>query len=94
MALPAIASRVARKVFRDARGRFVSKQKYDLIQRRSKITGRFLSKQGAALERQRSAWLTQKLGRAPAGQDWVKIADKYADRFGDLTREMNKEIGQ
>ena len=38
MVLPAIASRVATKIFRDAKGRFISKAKHELRQRTSKIT--------------------------------------------------------
>jgi len=92
MALPAIASRVAQKLFRDARGRFISKKKYDLLKRTSKITGRFLSKENALLERQKNAWLTNVLGRPPAGQEWIKIAAKYADRFSDLLQDMSREL--
>ncbi len=96
MVLPAVASRIAsgaaRKLFRDARGRFISKKKYDLLKRTSKITGRFLSKENALLERQKNAWLTNVLGRPPAGQEWIKIAAKYADRFSDLLRDMNQDL--
>lgn len=92
MALPITPGSIARKLYRDARGRFISKAKFELAQRRSLRTSKFTTGPKAALERKQEVWFTEKLGPAPPGQNWVRIASKYADRFEDLTSDMDTEI--
>lgn len=92
MALPTMAVRAGRTIFRNAKGRFISKAKFELLRRISPVTGRFQSAELAASQRAQEAWLRQKLGRPPAGQNWVRIASKYGERFGDLIDEMQQEL--
>ena len=92
MGLPITPGGIARKFYRDARGRFTTKKLFEREQRRSLRTAKFTTKRQATLERQQEVWLTEKLGRAPPGQHWVQLAAKYADRFEDLTNDMNAEL--
>ena len=91
MAVPVIG-RIAAKVFRDAKGRFISRAKHELLGRRSLITGRFLRKDAAGLERSRESEFRKILGRPPAGQEWVRIADKYPDRLGDISMQVDRAL--
>jgi Ni/Co efflux regulator RcnB len=87
---------VLQKPFRDAAGRFISKAKHELLQRKDLATGRFISKEKAtanANARKAENFLRQELGAPPAGQLWVRIADKYPDRFAGLIRDMGGSIG-
>lgn len=81
MAIP--VGSVAR-VFRDPKGRFISRAKHELLSRISKITGRFLTAEAALTERTIEARLRKKLGRPPAGQQWLALATKYSERFADI----------
>ena len=92
MALPTMVVRAGRTIFRNASGRFISKAKFDLLRRIDPVSGRFLSTAAAASKREQEAWLRNKLGRPPAGQNWVRIAAKYGARFGDLIDEMQSEL--
>jgi len=84
--------RAGRQIFRNAQGRFISKAKFELLRRISPITGRFQSAADATSQRAQEAWLRKKLGRPPAGQNWVRIAAKYGARFEDLTDAMQSEL--
>lgn len=64
--------------------KFISKKRFDFLNSRNAGTGKFLSKG----ERSRRGTLQQQennlraqLGAPPAGHTWVKIANKYEDRF-------------
>ena len=82
-----IARKVARKVYRDARGRFVSKAKYELERRRGP-GGRFLTKSRAAQNRSIETYLRARLGAPPAGKSWHQIASKYPERFMDYVEDI------
>lgn len=92
MALPTMAVRAGRTIFRNAQGRFINKAKFDLLRRIDPVSGRFISKSQAASKRAQEAWLRNTLGRPPAGQNWVRIASKYGERFADLLGEMQSEL--
>ncbi|GAG29265.1 unnamed protein product [marine sediment metagenome] len=97
MAVPLIrAGAAATKPLRDALGRFTSQAKLDRQARasaqRSLVDSRFTNTATVSLERRQNAWWEQKLGAAPAGQNWVRISTKYAERFGSMIDEMNREI--
>lgn len=85
MALPqAIITRAGRTIFKDARGRFISRAKYELLNRIDPATGRFISKAAAARRgtlRQQESRLRKQLGAPPRGKNWVQIANKYKERF-------------
>ena len=93
MALPTMVVRAGRQIFRNAKGRFISKAKFELLRRISPVTGRFQSAEAATSQRAQEAWLRKTLGRPPAGQNWVRIASKYGERFGDLLSEMQSDLG-
>ena len=76
---------VARKVFRDAAGRFTTKAKYELEQRRGP-GGRFITKSRATQNRSIEAYLRAELGAPPAGKQWQQIAGKYPERFADYVQ--------
>ena len=58
--------KLGRTVYRDARGRMVSYAKYKTL--RTEATNR-------------EARLRKEWGKPPAGWTWVRIANKYPDRF-------------
>ena len=91
MALPIVGG-IARKVFRDASGRFISKAKSELLKRQSLVTGRFLSKDAATHEQRLNRALENILDDPPAGMDWVQIALKYPDRFSDQLSKARSAI--
>ena len=85
MAIPtAITTAAGRRIFKDARGRFISEAKYNLLNRRDPSTGKFISAKRAAkrgsLQAQESR-LRAQLGAPPRGRSWVSIANKYQERF-------------
>lgn len=80
--------KAARKVYRDARGRFISRAKYELERRRGP-KGRFITKSAAERNRGVEGYLRSKLGAPPAGKAWHQIAGKYPDRFMDYLGDMN-----
>ena len=84
----AAGARAARKVYRDARGRFISKAKYELEQRRGP-GGRFITKKAAVRQRGVEAYLRAQLGAPPAGKNWQQIASKYPEKFQDYLEDMN-----
>ena len=88
MAVQAILTRTGRTVYKDARGLFISKRKYDLEMRRGP-GGRFLTRQGAVRQQQVEQWLRAQLGAPPAGKMWAQIAGKYPDRFTDYLEDLN-----
>ena len=57
---------LGRTVYRDARGRMISYQTYKTLRNSARV---------------REAALRRTLGRPPAGWTWVRIANKYPDRF-------------
>ena len=92
MALP-VVGRLAAKVFRDAQGRFISKAKHELLGRQSLITGRFITKTAASREKSREVLFNKLLkGKPGPGLTWVRIADKYPERFGDFSREVDSQL--
>ena len=86
--IAAIGARAARKVYRDARGRFISKARYELEQRRGP-GGRFISKKAAVRQHGVESYLRAQLGAPPAGKNWQQIAGKYPERFADYLQDMN-----
>ena len=89
MAAPVAAflTKVGRKVYKDARGRFISKAKYELERRRGP-GGRFLSTAGAQRQRGVESYLRAQLGAPPAGKSWAQIASKYPERFADYLQDQ------
>lgn len=90
MALPtAILTKAGRRIFKDARGRFISEAKYNLLNRMDPATGRFISQALAnkrgTLQSQESR-LRSQLGAPPRGKSWVSIANRYAERFAAYLR--------
>ena len=77
-----IARKAARKVYRDARGRFISRAKYEL-ERRRLPSGRFGTKAQGSLRRRMETYLRAELGAPPAGKSWHQMASKYPERFED-----------
>jgi len=92
MAAQAIITATGRKLFKDAAGRFISQQKFALLQRKDPLTGRFLPKATArrTISRQRQVenYLRAQLGAPPSGKNWIEIASKYAERFSDFLNEV------
>lgn len=80
--------RQARKYYRDARGKFISKAKYELNQRRGP-SGKFVSKAAATRQRGVESYLRAQLGAPPAGKQWQVIAAKYPERFVDYLEGLN-----
>jgi Ni/Co efflux regulator RcnB len=89
MPVQAIVLRTGRKVFKDAAGRFISKAKYDLEQRRGP-GGRFLSRAASTRQKGVESYLRAQLGAPPAGKTWAQIAGKYPQRFIDYMDELNQ----
>lgn len=83
MPVSAIVSRAGRKLYRNARGRFISKAKYELERRRG-AGGRFVTKARATQNRSIESYLRAQLGAPPAGKNWQQIAGKYPERFMDF----------
>lgn len=79
----ALLTKTGRRVFKDARGKFISKAKFELESRRGP-GGRFLSKAGATRQRSMEQYLRSVLGAPPAGKSWAQIAGKYPERFEDF----------
>ena len=79
-----IITRTGRRIFKDARGRFISAARYALELRRGP-GGRFMSRPAAERFRNLEARLRAQLGPPPAGKQWALIATKYPDRFSDYT---------
>ena len=78
----ALITRAGRRIYKDAKGRFISKAKYELEQRRGP-SGRFITKQAATRQRGVENYLRAQLGAPPAGKTWQQIASKYPDKFID-----------
>lgn len=79
-----VITRAGRRVYKDASGRFISKARFDFLNRRDPSTGRFISK--AAADRRgtlqdQEARLRRQLGKPPRNWNWVQIANKYSNRF-------------
>lgn len=91
MPVQALVTRAGRRVYKDVRGRFISRAKYELEQRRG-IGGRFVTKSRAAQNRGIEAALRAELGAPPAGKQWQQIAGKYPERFADYLGEYGIEI--
>ena len=69
-------------IYRNALGQFISKATHDAIERKSLISGRFVSATQARRERSREAKLTQRFKGPPVGgKNWVSIAHQYPERF-------------
>jgi Ni/Co efflux regulator RcnB len=86
-----IVGTTARKLYRDARGKFISKAKWELEQRRDPATGRLRSKAWAnqRLDKQKvENYLRAQLGAPPAGKQWSQIAAKYPQRFADFLEDV------
>ena len=81
------ARKKARKLYRDAKGKFISRAKYELNQRRGP-GGRFISKAAAGRQRGVEQYLRAQLGAPPAGKSWQQIAGKYPERFADYLQDI------
>lgn len=90
MAVQQILTAAGRKLYKDAKGRFISKAKYELERRRGP-GGRFLSKSAAGRQRGIESYLRAKLGAPPAGKSWSQIASKYAERFADYLADLDND---
>ena len=92
MALPQIVIAGGRTLYKGRDGRFISRAKYELLQRMDPATGRFIS---AAAARRRGdlatteAKLRAQLGAPPSGHDWISIASKYQERFEDYLTDID-----
>lgn len=87
MPVQIITTIAGRKLFKDAAGRFISRQKYELERRRGP-RGRFLSRSAAKKQRGIENFLRAQLGAPPAGKTWQQIAGKYPDRFIDYLQDL------
>ena len=83
MPVQAIVTAAGRKIYRNARGRFISRAKYELERRRG-AGGRFVTKARATQNRSMESFLRAQLGAPPAGKNWQQIAGKYPERFADF----------
>ncbi len=88
MPVQAIVSRLGRRIFKDARGRFISKSRYDLERRRGPL-GRFITAKAGTRQRGVESYLRAQLGAPPAGKTWQQIASKYPQRFIDYLQDIN-----
>lgn len=88
MPVQAILTKAGRTLYKNARGQFISKSKYELERRRGP-SGRFLSAANAERQRGVEQWLRAQLGAPPAGKTWAQIAGKYPDRFEDYLDDLN-----
>ena len=86
--LVSVATKAGRKIYRDARGRFISRAKYELERRRGPL-GRFITTKAATRQRGVESYLRAKLGAPPAGKNWHQIASKYPERFMDYLEDLN-----
>ncbi len=87
MAVPlAIVTRAGRTLYKNAKGRFISKAKYELERRRGP-GGRFVTSARASKQRGIESYLRAQLGAPPAGKSWAQIAGKYPQRFIDYLQE-------
>ncbi len=86
MPVQSFVTAAGRKIFKDAKGRFISRAKYELEKRRGP-SGRFLSSRQAARRPGIESALRASLGAPPAGKDWFTIASKYPERFEDYVGE-------
>ena len=89
MAVQAIVTRAGIRLYKNARGKFISKAKYELERRRGPA-GRFLTKSAATRQRGVESFLRAQLGAPPAGKTWQQIASKYPQRFIDFLEDMNQ----
>ncbi len=85
MAFPTvIVTKAGRRIFKDAKGKFISEARYNLLNRIDPATGRFISaaraSQRGPLQSQESR-LRSQLGAPPRGKTWVSIASRYEERF-------------
>lgn len=79
-----ILTRAGRTVYKDASGKFISRARYEFLNRRDPATGRFISKAAAARRgtlQEQEARLRRQLGKPPRNWNWVQIANKYSGRF-------------
>ena len=89
MALPQIIQAAGRTLYKDARGRWISKSKFELLSRKDPATGRFLKAGSQRLNTQRAEnILRTRLGAPPRGMNWVQIAAKYKERFADFLEDI------
>ena len=84
----ALVTRTGRKIYKNARGRFISRAKFELEMRRGP-GGRFITKARAVHQRGVESYLRAQLGAPPAGKTWAQIAGKYPERFIDYLQELN-----
>ncbi len=81
-----IVTKTGRTLYKDAAGKWISKAKFDLLNRIDPRTGRFISAAQAARRgtlQSLESRLRSQLGAPPRGMNWVRIASKYPDRFAD-----------
>lgn len=88
MAVQAFLTKAGRRVYKDARGRFISRAKYELERRRGP-SGRFLTQEAARRQRGVESYLRSQLGAPPAGKTWQQIASKYPQRFIDYLEDIS-----
>lgn len=84
MVIQVSAPKIARRLYRNAKGQFTSQAKWELEQRRGP-GGRFVSKSRAATNKNIDAYLRAELGAPPAGKTWIQLASKYPEKFENYT---------
>ena len=84
-----ILTRGGRKVYRDLKGRFTSKAKFELEMRRGP-GGTFITRAAGKRQRGVESYLRYQLGAPPAGKTWSQIASKYAERFADYLADLDE----
>jgi hypothetical protein len=86
-----IAARAARKVYRDARGRFTTRIKYELSERRLP-SGRFGTLTQARFFEGYGTWMRAEVGPPSGRLSWKQLASRYPEKFEDWTEHYSLEI--
>ena len=79
-----ILTKTGKALYKDARGKFISKSRFDFLNRRDPATGKFISKAAATRRgtlQQQESRMRRQLGKPPRNWNWVQIANKYPTRF-------------
>ena len=91
MPVQALAPKVARTLYRNAKGRFISKAKHDLEKRRL-ATGRFGTPQQARFSKGFGKWMRAEVGPPGGNLTWTQIATKYPEKLEDWINEYKSQF--
>lgn len=69
------------KRYQDRHGAFISKSKYDTLMRQSLVSGKFVTAGEASTLIAKEKRMRHRFGKPPTKWTWVRIADKYPERF-------------